>query len=233
MTSRYCLFSPCAAVLLLLGFIEPILRADAEALVLPLIPRGSTWRYLNNGSNPGTNWIGLAFNDSTWASGPARLGYGGDGEVTTVSYGLNPGAKYITTYFRRVFEVTDTNTFQSLKLRLVRDDGALIYLNGVEVFRSNMPAGAIGFSTNASVALGGGDEFIAEETNLPPALLRDGTNILAAEIHQANGPARIWDLIWPSMQNMPPLPIRFGSARRVSQIDCCSVGRNFPSDTSC
>ena len=107
----------------------------------------------------------------------ARLGYGGDGEVTTVSFGPNSDAKYITTYFRRAFEISDTNSFRSLKLRLVRDDGAVVYLNGVEVFRSNMPTGAIGFTTNATAAFSGGDEFIAVETNLPPTLLRNGPTL--------------------------------------------------------
>src|SRR6185503_5805768 len=142
--------------------------ATADVLAEPLIQRGSGWRYLDNGSNQGTNWIGLAFNDSSWSNGAARLGYGGDGEVTTVSYGPNANAKYITTYFRRAFEISDTNLFRSLKLRVVRDDGAVVYLNAAEVFRSNMPTGTIGFTTNASVSLSGGDEFIAVETNLSP-----------------------------------------------------------------
>jgi hypothetical protein len=170
-----------------LGALAPAVAADAEVLSLPLIPRGSVWRYLDNGSNQGTNWLGLNVNDTAWASGPARLGYGGDSEVTTVSFGPNSSAKYITTYFRRAFEVADPTLFHSLKLRLFRDDGAVVYLNGVEVFRSNMPAGAISSSTPASLALGGGDEFIAVQTNLPPARLRSGTNVVAVEVHQQSG----------------------------------------------
>jgi hypothetical protein len=159
--------------------------SSAEVLTAPLVPRGAVWRFLDNGSNQGTTWTNANFNDTTWASGPARLGYGGDGEVTTVSYGPNPDAKYITTYFRRAFEVAGTNEFRSLKLRLVRDDGAVVYLNGVEIFRSNMPGGSIGFTTLASAALSGGDEFIAVETNLSPATLRSGRNVLAVEVHQS------------------------------------------------
>src|SRR5690349_7632988 len=138
--------SSCVTIALLLGCVAPVFSAGLEILALPLVPRGSVWRYLDNGSNQGTNWIGLNFNDASWGSGPARLGYGCDTEVTTVSYGPNPGAKYITTYFRRGFEVSDTSLFRSLKLRLVRDDGAVVYLNAVEVLRSNMPTGAIAFS---------------------------------------------------------------------------------------
>jgi hypothetical protein len=178
---------PVVVIALVGTFTQRSSCAAADLLAEALIPRGSVWRYLDNGSNQGTNWIGLAFNDSAWSNGPARLGYGGDGELTTVSYGPNSSAKYITTYFRRVFEIADPNAFRSLKLRVVRDDGAVIHLNAVEVFRSNMPTGMIGFTTNASTALSGGDEFIADETNLPPALLRNGLNVVAVEIHQSGG----------------------------------------------
>src|SRR5262245_47747002 len=174
-------------VLLAWCFFQSPFNAFSEVLTAPIVPRGAVWRYLDNGSNLGTNWIGLNFNDTAWASGAARLGYGADGEVTILSFGPNPNAKFITTYFRRTFEVADSSLFQALKLRVVRDDGAVVYLNGVEVFRSNMPAGAIGFATNASSALGGGDEFIADETNLSPAVLRNGLNVLAVEVHQSGG----------------------------------------------
>ena len=53
----------------------------------------------------------LAFNDSGWSTGPAELGYGdapeGRPEATVVSFGPNAGAKYITTYFRRAFTVSN------------------------------------------------------------------------------------------------------------------------------
>ena len=174
-----------AVAVLLVGFTAT--DASADVLMVPLSSRGAVWRYLDNGSNQGTNWIGLSFNDSSWSNGVARLGYGGDGEVTTVSFGPNSSAKYITTYFRRTFVISDTNVFRSLKLRVVRDDGAVVYLNGLELFRSNMPAGAISYTTPSSASLSGGDEFIAAETNLPPTVLRNGTNALAVEVHQSGG----------------------------------------------
>src|SRR5947199_2077644 len=80
------LFWWCAAVALVMGIASRAFSASSEVLTLPLVPRGSVWRYLDNGSNQGTTWIGLGFNDNSWPSGPARLGYGGDTEVTTVSY---------------------------------------------------------------------------------------------------------------------------------------------------
>ena len=98
-----------------------------------LVSAGSVWRYLDNGSNQGTAWRSPGFNDSAWASGPAQLGYGDGDEATVVSYGANATAKYVTTYFRRTFSVTNPTAYASLQLRVLRDDGAVVYLNGSEV----------------------------------------------------------------------------------------------------
>src|SRR5437879_7595412 len=38
--------------------------------------KGSVWKYLDDGSDQGTGWTSLAFDDSAWQSGPAPLGYG-------------------------------------------------------------------------------------------------------------------------------------------------------------
>ncbi|MGH9658653.1 MAG: hypothetical protein ACRD96_08920, partial [Bryobacteraceae bacterium] len=77
--------------------------ADAQTLIAP----GAVWKYLDNGSNQGTSWIAPSFPDSTWASGPAQLGYGDGDEATIVSFGPNASAKYITTYFRHSFNVAN------------------------------------------------------------------------------------------------------------------------------
>ncbi|PYK96206.1 MAG: hypothetical protein DME19_20485 [Verrucomicrobia bacterium] len=149
-----------------------------------LVPRGSVWKYLDNGSDQGTAWQGTNFNDSGWASGPARLGYGGDGEVTAVNYGPDINNKYITTYFRKTFAVSNPSAFTTLNLNLLRDDGAVVYLNGTEIRRDNMPTGTITYTTLASSTIGGTDE----QTFFPSTvanLLLNGNNLLAVEIHQA------------------------------------------------
>src|SRR5688500_4613497 len=153
-----------------------------------LVPRGSNWKYLDNGSNQGTGWTAPAFNDLAWAAGNAQLGYGDGDEATVVSYGPNSSAKFITTYFRRSFNVANPADYASLTLNILRDDGAVVYLNGTEVFRTNMPGGAIGYLTPASVAISGGEETsIYIQAALSTSLLVAGTNVLAVEIHQSGG----------------------------------------------
>jgi hypothetical protein len=150
-----------------------------------LVSPGLAWRYLDNGSDQGTAWRAPGFDDSSWAAGAAQLGYGDGDEVTVVGFGGNPNARYVTTYFRKVFQVVNPSQFAQLTLRLLRDDGAVVYLNGNEVFRSNLPGGAINYLTLASSSIGGSAEStfvtaLVDATNLVAA-----ANVLAVEMHQA------------------------------------------------
>jgi len=148
-----------------------------------LIPFGSSWKYLDDGSNQQTAWRANGFPDGSWAAGNAELGYGDGDEATVVSFGPNSGAKYITTYFRKTFNVPDPSLYQSLNLNLVYDDGVVVYLNGTEVHRGNMPGGSVAFNTLATVAGEENTNSVAINT----ALLQTNANVLAVEIHQANG----------------------------------------------
>jgi glucose/arabinose dehydrogenase/PKD repeat protein len=157
--------------------------ADSTAI---LISAGATWKYLDTGYPVGTTWRNLTFNDSGWASGPAQLGYGEGDEATVVSYGGNDTNKYITTYFRRRFAVTNAVGYSNVTLRLLCDDGAVVYLNSAELLRENMPAGTITSTTTAVIAIGDTNENLYLAYPIAPGLLLNGTNILAVEIHQAN-----------------------------------------------
>lgn len=153
-----------------------------------LVPFGATWKYLDNGSDQGTAWRGSSFDDSSWASGAAQLGYGDGDEVTVVSYGSDSNNKYTTTYFRHSFTVADASTIAYLQLTAIRDDGIVVYLNGTELLRDNLPGGSINYLTTASSAIGGsGESTPVTGTVAANGALVNGSNVLAVEIHQANG----------------------------------------------
>ena len=149
-----------------------------------LVPARDGWRFFDGGTDQGTAWRALGFDDSSWGLGRAEMGYGDGDERTTVSFGPDPIHRYVTTYFRRTFEVQDPSLFRELSLELKRDDGAVVYLNGVEVFRSNMPAGTIGFQTLAASSLGVPEEDAFWSVDVDPGVLAAGTNQLAVEVHQ-------------------------------------------------
>src|SRR5262249_55305050 len=105
---------------------------------------------------------------------------------TVVDSGPDPNNKYITTYFRRSFNVASTSEAADLTLHLKRDDGAIVYINGVEVARSNMPSGPVDGSTLASSSVVHSDESRFFTIGLAPGALVDGDNVIAVEIHQAS-----------------------------------------------
>jgi len=160
---------------------------STPAETLP-INTGSTWKYIDNGTDQGTAWTGVAFDDTTWASGPAELGYGDGGEATVVDCSAVANCNtdnYITTYFRKTFNVPDASIYSGLNLRLLRDDGAIVYLNGSEIWRTNMPTGTVTYTTLATAAIGGADETTyVNPTSMLANTLVNGKNVLAVEIHQ-------------------------------------------------
>ncbi len=147
---------------------------------------GAVWKYLADGSNQGSAWRAPAFNDTAWSQGAGQLGYGESDETTVIPSGPTSN-RYITSYFRHSFIVTDAGAFTSLNLGILRDDGAIVYLNGTEVARTNMPVGPIGHLTPATAVVSGADESTFFPFAIAPSALVEGTNVIAVEIHQQSG----------------------------------------------
>jgi hypothetical protein len=143
-----------------------------------LVGTAGTWKFWSAPSYPAANWHTAAHSDAAWPTGPAPLGYGG-GEATDIGYGPDPNAKYRT--------VANPAAITNLTASIARDDGAVIYINGTEVARTNMPAtGTIIFSTPASTTVGDNDKFIFYNFSLPANTLVAGGNLIAVEVHQIN-----------------------------------------------
>ncbi|MDE0859090.1 MAG: lamin tail domain-containing protein [Akkermansiaceae bacterium] len=149
-----------------------------------IIPQKSDWKYLDDGSDQGTTWQDTAFDDSSWASGPAILGYGEPVIATTVSFGPTGSTKHRTTYFRKSITLANTAEILSGSIEIKRDDGAVVYLNGTEVGRTSMRTGAIDYQTLANTAADDGDGF--HTLGIPTNLFLDGNNTIAVEIHQSS-----------------------------------------------
>lgn len=167
----------------LLVFFSILSSANAQSV---LIPYGSDWKYLDDGSNQGTTWISPSFADAAWKTGKAELGYGDGDEATIVNYGPSSTDKYITTYFRKTINIPDTSIFTGYKILIKKDDGAVIYINGTEVSRKNMPTGTIGYST-LSIENTPDDGKTEETQTLTIKQLKKGVNVIAVEIHQSRG----------------------------------------------
>lgn len=171
----------CKLVATLLFIVCTSFIAHAQTTLLPF---GSTWKYLDKGTNQGTAWRAATFNDATWASGPGELGYGDGDEATVVSYGSSSSSKYITTYFRKAVSITNLNNYTGFTLEYRRDDGIVIYVNGTEVKRSNLPSGTISYTTLATDA--SDDGGTVQTATIATSAFVEGSNTIAVEIHQTS-----------------------------------------------
>ena len=169
------------------GSVSPdaILLGDGDPDVI--IGKGSSWRYLDDGSDQGTAWVEDNFQDRRWKVGEGQLGYGDGDEATVVSYGGDSSNKHITTYFRRRVMDFDPSLYSSYRFEVLRDDGAVIYINGVEVGRMNFDSVVGDPMDYLTPSL-----FASEETSyfsfiVPASFFVSGANMIAVEIHQGSG----------------------------------------------
>lgn len=153
----------------------------------PIFELANLWAFHDGGENLGSDWSEVSYDDTSWATGNAELGYGDGDETTVVSFGQDANNKHITTYFRKTFVYsTVDNSPVGCILNIRRDDGMVVYLNGVEITRSNMPTGEIDYLTQANAAVADDAEEALNEYLLE-LLLLDGENVIAVEIHQVSG----------------------------------------------
>ena len=179
------LVHPRIALAGLLTFCVLVPHGSAET---PLIKFGedAQWRYQDNGKAQSADWCEPSFDDSKWKLGPAPLGYGDGGLNTTVSFGDDEDKKHITTYFRHHFDVQNAEALEKLVLLIRSDDGIIVYLNGDEVIRDNLPKGNIQFASRATRLKDLLDERLYRRFVVPAATLVSGTNVIAVEVHQVN-----------------------------------------------
>ena len=157
-----------------------------------IVKLNDTWKYYDKGAAP-SNWTATSFNDNGWASGQAPLGYGMTGVKTTVSYGPNVSSKYPTTYFRKTIKLESTPTRSDIFLLNYQiDDGFVVYVNGREAGRFQMPSGNITFNSFASSYAG--DAPLTGTIEISSSLFKSGDNVIAVEIHNNKADSR--DIFW-------------------------------------
>jgi len=154
-----------------------------------IIPTGSSWKYWANSlANFQANWQTVAYNDAAWPSGTGELGYGdgdegtcipsGGGGTLCAPTGTNKWGSY---YFRKVVNIPNPAVYSNFTFNVERDDGFVLYVNGVEQRRDNMPAGAVSYITSASSAI---EDAVITFTIASSAFV-SGNNTIAVEIHQS------------------------------------------------
>ncbi|HEU0008319.1 MAG TPA: EDR1-related protein [Verrucomicrobiae bacterium] len=145
------------------------------------------WKFLTGTNPPPAAWREAGFDDAAWQSGTAPLGYGTSRLTTLLA--RPPGATNgsVTTWFRRELVASPLQAGEGLDILLCVDDGAVVYFNGREIARPNMPAGDVSAATLARRAVNGRAEGFYSRVSVPNGAWRaTGTNVLAVEVHQAS-----------------------------------------------
>lgn len=158
-----------------------VVTTDQVVPDLDLVPAGGEWAYSFGAQAPGQGWQEVAFDDAAWPVGLAPLGWGHAGLGTVLE---RPSVVPLASYYRRVVEIEDASVVEAVTLTTRADDGVVVYVNGVEVGRANMPEGPVGPGTYALSSPNAG-RVVAEPVTfeVSGALFTSGTNVISAEVH--------------------------------------------------
>lgn len=160
-------------------------KVSATADPITVINYGDAWKFAIPMADPGVTWRAATFNDSTWKSGPGLFGFS---EKKLPDPGLKTpvGAKgdTITYLFRKTFTFNGNPAGMDFSIDQIADDGVVYYLNG-------KPLGAVrckpesAWNAVATSSVSNPEEEVDVLTGPATGLVK-GTNVLAAEVRQAN-----------------------------------------------
>ncbi len=189
--------------LLLAGALQaPTARADDGFTPTEVVGAGTTWRYLDDNTDPAggaadrTVWADPAFDDSAWKTGKPGFGavngtasgIGGGHTITSLlNYWITQTPKKVVPgYFFRTTVQLDAATLDGitgLRGTLVYDDSATVYVNGERVagWGDSMITQNLQYQDRA-----GATAPLSETLVIPADALVPGENTIAVEIHQCN-----------------------------------------------
>ncbi len=146
-----------------------------------IIPFGSSWKYYDDGDEPNGSWEDFGYDDSSWDAGNGQLGYGDNDQATLINSTDASGGNLSAAYFRHEFTIQDVNDLTNFSIDLIFDDGAIVYINGIEAVRLRMKQGNVNYGTYSQ------SQSIENElyTFTPTAAsFMTGTNVISVEVHQ-------------------------------------------------
>ena len=177
----------------------------------PIFNANSNWRYFkgfSEASTPDTTaWRNIGFDDSSWSVGPAPFYYENDpGSGNPTAYSGNTDLTdmdggYTCIFMRQTFVLTNVARISQLELTALSDDGFIAWINGTEVARFNMPAGAIPYNGSSSPALSEPVPLQNDTLANPQSYLLPGTNVIAIQAFNSSLGGSSDFLIWATLSD--------------------------------
>lgn len=166
------------------------MNAEAQSSV-KLIDWSTPWSIYNTKQGAPAGWNTESFNAQHWGEiNTPEMQAGAEVEseeeeehLFLPSYGASKNNKITSSYFRKSVRIADVNVFENFQLNLRRDAGIIVYVNGNEVYRNNMPEGLISNTTLASTDANT-DRFETHTSYIPATAFHNGENIVAVETHK-------------------------------------------------
>jgi tartrate-resistant acid phosphatase type 5 len=143
----------------------------------PLIETGADWAVTTTA--PMQNWIRPGFNDSAWKPLTAPVVW--DYEAGDTATPGSPKSMWL----RHRFTVTAPEDIDDLLMSMARSDAAVVYLNGREIHRANLPEGELAEGVRASVPVESDWVAAPVSTLVSSTLLVEGENVIAVQVHTA------------------------------------------------
>lgn len=172
--------------------IEYVFSASASQETIDLLGYTDVWKYEQSDTDLGTSWRSASYDDTGWQSGPGLLYAESSALPAPKNTPLTLGPR--TFYFRAHFNFQgDPSSYDTIVLTLstVIDDGAVVYLNGQEIYRIGVDTSQTHDTlSNRTV----GDAAIEGPFGVPHGSLLQGDNVLAVEIHQQSDGSS--DVVW-------------------------------------
>ncbi|MET0796516.1 MAG: hypothetical protein ABWY21_03980, partial [Rhodococcus sp. (in: high G+C Gram-positive bacteria)] len=149
-----------------------------------VITAGSSWKWLYSSNAWPTGWTTPTFADGAWAAGQAPLGFGSTSIATNIDVPPPTSNRPRTALFRHSFTLATASEYSDMVISTRADDGAAVWVNGTEVGRRSLPTGTLNTTTYATAAPRTSAAIAAPVLfDVPPALLRDGVNVVAVSVH--------------------------------------------------
>ncbi len=186
-----------------------------------IISQGDEWQYYDDQKAPPIGWEKLNNNTNKWKTGISPLGYGDSFVTTSISFGKDSLKKDIVKYFKKTFRIEKPFEYIVYKINIHKDDGIVLYLNGKEITRIDMPDKEITNDTKAtSLIISGEAEEYVHTIVLAPDDFIAGLNTLAASIHQGSSNSEdcifSLELIGDSNYEMLPLLMKKRTMKNLS-----------------